>query len=140
MRPRLVKRRTILILEDSQERIRAFEGSVGSLGPDFSLRWWCDVPTLISECSDCLRDASLISVRHNLAPLPASFTDPGTGLVVAKFLSMPRPSCPVILHTSHHERRRSMHNELRSAGGKVEIVGDSDIQPHPESSDETPMA
>jgi hypothetical protein len=111
-----------MILEDNDERIRAFESAVASLGSDFSLRLWRDAPTMISECGDCLRAACLISLDHDLAPLPDSSIDPGTGLEVAEFLSTHQPSCPVILHTSNHERRWSMHNEFRFAGWSVEIV------------------
>ena len=37
-------------------------------------------------------------------------------------LSGHQPSCPVILHTSNHERRWSMHNEFRFGGWRVEVV------------------
>lgn len=117
-----MQRRTVMILEDNEERIRAFESAVASLGSDFTLRLWRDAPTMIAECGDCIGDACLISLDHDLAPLPGSFTDPGTGLEVAEFLSRRQPSCPVILHTSNHERRWSMHNEFRFAGWSVEIV------------------
>jgi len=111
-----------MVLEDNDDRIRAFESAVASLGSDFRLRLWRDAPTMIAECGSTLGDACLISLDHDLAPLPGSSTDPGTGLEVAEFLSRQEPSCPVILHTSNHERRWSMHNELRFAGWSVVIV------------------
>jgi hypothetical protein len=117
-----VQRHIVIILEDNDERIRAFESAVASLGSDFTLRMWRDAPGMIAECGDCIGDACLISLDHDLVPLPGSFSDPGTGLEVAEFLSRLQPSCPVILHTSNHERRWSMHNEFRLAGWRVEIV------------------
>ena len=111
-----------MILEDNDDRIRAFESAVSSLGVDFTLRLWRDAPTMIAECGDCIGEACLISLDHDLVPLPGTSADPGTGLEVAEFLSRRQPSCPVILHTSNHERRWSMHNEFRFAGWRVEIV------------------
>jgi hypothetical protein len=117
-----VKRGTIIILEDNDDRILAFKSAVASLGSSFSLRLWRDAPTMIAQCGDCLWDTCLISLDHDLAPLPDSSTNPGTGLEVAEFLSTLQPACPVILHTSNHERRWSMHNEFRFAGWSVQIV------------------
>ena len=111
-----------MILEDNDDRIRAFESAVASLGRDFRLKLWRDAPTMIAECGDYIGDSCLISLVHDLVPLPGSSADPGTGLEVAEFLSHYKPSCPVILHTSNHERRWSMHNEFRFAGWSVEIV------------------
>jgi hypothetical protein len=118
----LVNRRSILILEDNNERIRAFESAIASLSSEFVLRTWRDAPTMIAECGDCLEDACLISLDHDLVAIESSRADPGSGLEVAEFLSARRPSCPVILHTSNHERRWSMHNAFRLAGWDVEIV------------------
>ena len=123
-----MKNRTIMILEDNEDRIRAFERAVGS---DFRLRLWRDAPTMIAECGGELADTCLISLDHDLVPASVESPDPGTGLEVAEFLSRRQPVCPVILHTSNHERRWSMHNEFRFAGWSVEIVppiGDDWIQ------------
>jgi len=86
---------------------------------------------MTAECGDLLADTCLISLDHDLVPLSAESPDPGTGLEVAEFLSRQQPVCPVILHTSNHERRWSMHNEFRFAGWSVEIIppiGDDWIQ------------
>ncbi len=117
-----MKPRTIMILEDDHDRVRGFQNAVASLGSHFALRLWHDAPTMIEQCRDCLPDTCLISLDHDLAPLPGSESDPGTGLEVAEFLSTHKPICPVILHTSNFERRWSMHNEFRFAGWRVEIV------------------
>ena len=81
-----MQRHTVMIVEDNDERIRVFESAVASLGSDFRLRLWRDAPTTIAECGDSMTDACLISLDHDLAPLPGSSTDPGTGLEVAEFL------------------------------------------------------
>lgn len=118
----VLKNRTIMILEDNEERIREFERAVGALGSQFKLRLWRDAPTMKAKCAELLADTCLISLDHDLAPLNNRSPDPGTGLEVAEFLSRHKPVCPVILHTSNHERRWSMHNEFRFASWNVEIV------------------
>ena len=42
--------KSILILEDNDERIAAFEKTVASLKGEFELRVWRDAPTMIAEC------------------------------------------------------------------------------------------
>lgn len=111
-----------MILEDNDERIQAFRRAIDSLGSNFRLQVWRDAPTMITECHNFLADTCLISLDHDLVPLSDESPDPGTGLEVAEFLSQSQPVCPVILHTSNHERRWSMHNEFRFARWNVEIV------------------
>lgn len=111
-----------MILEDDADRVREFERAVGTLGSHFKLCLWRDAPTMKAKCSELLADTCLISLDHDLAPLNNRSRDPGTGLEVAEFLSRLKPVCPVIVHTSNHERRWSMHNEFRFAGWNAEIV------------------
>jgi CheY-like chemotaxis protein len=115
-------RRTILILEDNEERIRNFRTAVESLGPDFRLRLWCDAPGMIEECLPLLSECCLISLDHDLHPMPGAMRDPGRGLDVAELLARQPPVCPVIIHTSHTERRWSMHNEFHFGKWNAEIV------------------
>jgi hypothetical protein len=114
--------RTIIILEDNEERIRQFALAVSALGPKFQLRLWRDAPTMIAECQPHLAEACLISLDHDLHPVPGVTADAGTGLEVAEFLGCREPVCPVIVHTSNTERRWSMHNEFRFGKWRVEIV------------------
>jgi len=114
--------RTIFILEDSEQRIRHFRAAVASLGPEFRLRLWFDAPSMIEECLTELPECCLISLDHDLSPMPGATRDPGTGMDVAEFLARQPPVCPVIIHTSHTERRWSMHNELRFGKWNSEIV------------------
>jgi CheY-like chemotaxis protein len=113
----------ILILEDNEDRIRNFQNAVASLGEDFSVKIWNDAPTMIAELSSKLNQACLISLDHDLNPQPNVTTDPGTGLEVAEFLTKQKPICPVLIHSTNHEKAWSMHNELRFAGWPVDRVG-----------------
>ncbi len=115
------QRRTILILEDDEDRVRGFQSAVASLGREFRLRTWRDAPTMIAESPPCFAEACLISLDHDLQALPGG-NDPGRGLEVAEFLSLRLPVCPVILHTSNFDGRMAMHNKLRAAGWTVATV------------------
>src|ERR1044071_4008548 len=115
--------KTILILEDNEERSAAFQRAVASLGPDFELKVWQDAPTMCAECEQYFPSAALISLDHDLNPTPGATSDPGTGVEVAQFLGDCLPVCPVIVHSSNTDRVYSMHNELRFAGWTVDRVG-----------------
>ena len=116
-------RKTILILEDNDERIAAFEKAVAALGDDFEAKIWRDAPSMIAECEQFLPSAVLISLDHDLNPVPGATTDPGTGLEVACFLAQRSPVCAVIIHTTNGDRGDSMHNEFRFANWTSERVG-----------------
>ena len=115
--------KTILILEDNDERIAAFQETAALLGEDFALNVWRDAPSMIAECEEFFPAAALISLDHDLNPMPGATMDPGTGLDVARFLGDFLPVCPVLLHSSNVERVYSMLNELRFAGWTVDRVG-----------------
>jgi ADP-ribosylglycohydrolase len=115
--------KTILILEDNDERIAAFQRAVAELGPEFGLKIWRDAPTMIAECEGHFATAHLISLDHDLNPVPGGVADPGTGVDVARFLAECRPVCPVIIHTTNGDRGESMHNDLRFADWISERVG-----------------
>jgi FixJ family two-component response regulator len=117
-----MSRCTVIILEDNEERIRDFEAAVKSLGLNFQLRLWHDAHTMIAECAPFLTECCLISLDHDLNPMPTATKDPGTGLEVSEFLAHQESVCPVIIHTSNTERRWSMHNEFRFGKWTVEIV------------------
>ncbi len=113
---------SILILEDNESRIEAFRKAVEELGPTYSLHLWHDAPTMMSECPLCFADACLISLDHDLAPIPDATFDPGDGLQVAEFLCNTPPICPVIIHTSNDQRRWSMYNAFRFAKWNVHVI------------------
>jgi CheY-like chemotaxis protein len=113
----------ILILEDNEDRIRNLQNAVKSLGESFSTRVWVDSPNMITDLPSVLNQACLISLDHDLNPQPNVTTDPGTGLEVAEFLAKQPPVCPVLIHSTNHEKAWSMHNELRFANWQVDRVG-----------------
>jgi ADP-ribosylglycohydrolase len=115
--------KTILILEDNDERIAAFQKTVAALGDGLDLKVWRDAPSMIAECEAFFPTSALISLDHDLNPMPGATVDPGTGLDVARFLGDFLPACPVLIHSSNTDRVYSMHNELRFAGWMVDRVG-----------------
>jgi hypothetical protein len=78
--------KSILILEDNDERIVAFQKTVAMLGDGFDLKVWRDAPSMIMECETFFPTAALISLDHDLNPVPGATGDPGTGVDVARFL------------------------------------------------------
>jgi ADP-ribosylglycohydrolase len=115
--------RTILILEDNDERMIGFQNAVARLGSEYELKIWHDAPSMVAECEAHFPNATLISLDHDLNPRPGVTTDPGTGLDMARFLGTFPPVCPVLIHSSNTDCGWSMHNELRFAGWLVDRVG-----------------
>jgi ADP-ribosylglycohydrolase len=115
--------RTILIMEDNDERIAAFEKTVAALGDGFELKVWRDARSMCAECEQYFPTTALISLDHDLNPAPGAAIDPGTGLEVVQFLGDFAAVCPVVIHSTNVDRVYSMENELRFAGWKVERVG-----------------
>lgn len=115
--------KTILILEDNDERIAAFQQAIEALGNGFDVKVWRDAPSMIAECETFLPTAALISLDHDLNPMPGATVDPGTGVDVARFLGDFMPVCPVLIHSSNMDRAYSMNNELRFGGWMVDRVG-----------------
>jgi len=109
--------KTILILEDNEERIGAFQKAVAALGPDFELKIWREAPTMCAECEQYLSRAALISLTYGSYPKPFD-----NGLCAAKFLAEARPVCPVLVHSSETDRASLIENELKSANWIVERV------------------
>lgn len=116
-------KRSILILEDNDERIAGFRKVITALGRDFELRVWRDAPSMCAECEEFFPTAALISLDHDLNPQPGATADPGTGLDAAQFLADFLPVCPVLIHSSNTDRAYSMQNELRFAGWVADRVG-----------------
>jgi len=117
------QKKTILILEDSEDRITGFQKAMVGLGGDFQLKIWRDAHSMMAECEEFFPSAALISLDHDLNPQPGATADPGTGLDVAKFLADFLPVCPVLVHSSNVDRAYSMCNELRFGKWMVDRVG-----------------
>ena len=80
--------KTILILEDNDERIAGFQKAVDGMAGGFELKIWRDAHSMIAECEEFFPTAWVICLDHDLNPQPGATTDPGTGLDVAKFLDL----------------------------------------------------
>lgn len=115
--------KTILVLEDNDERVAGFQTAIAELGNGFNLKIWRDAHSMIAECAEFFPTTALISLDHDLNSQPGKMGDPGTGLDVAKFLAGCRPVCPLIIHSTNADRAYSMHNELRFADWIAERVG-----------------
>jgi CheY-like chemotaxis protein len=116
--------KTILLLEDNDERIAGFRKAMSSLGDDYILQVWTDAPSMVAECEAFLPTAALLLTRsrpqiQDRAPRRT----PALGWTVAKFLAECRPACPVIIHSTNAERAHSMDNELRFADWITKRVG-----------------
>ncbi len=125
------QRRTILILEDDEDRLQDFRNAVLDLGPKMLFRHWREAPAMITDCPAYFASACLISLDHDLQALPGETADPGTGLDVAQFLAGHKPVCPVILHSSNFDGRLVMQNTLRAGGWTVATLaprGDDWVQ------------
>ena len=116
-------KKTILILEDDDERIAAFQKAVASLGDRFEVKVWRDASSMCAECEQYFPTAALISLDHDLNAAPGCAGEPGCGLDVAQFLADFPAVCPVLIHSSNTDRVYSMHNELRFAGWMADTVG-----------------
>lgn len=114
--------KTILILEDNEERISDFRKAVSQLRDGYELKVWRDAHSMRAECEAFFPTAALISLDHDLNAPPGATTDPGDGLDVARFLGDFLPVCPVLLHSSNTDRVYHMFNELRFGGWTVEIL------------------
>ena len=115
--------KTILILEDNDERIIAFQKAVAQLGSEYELKIWHDAPSMVAECEAHFPNTTLISLDHDLNPRSGVTADPGTGLDMARFLGTFPPVCPALIHSSNTDCGWSMHNELRFAGWTVDRIG-----------------
>ena len=104
----------VLILEDHAGRVAGFEQAVGKLEGDLTVKVWRDAHSMLAECAAYLDEACLISLDHDLIAERGQ-PDPGDGVEVATYLASFPPACPVIVHSTNHERVHSMLNELRFA-------------------------
>lgn len=103
--------RKILLLEDMEERIAAFQNAVAYLR-DVEIVVWRDAGEMIRDLPARLSTASLISLDYDLLPAKGITRNLGTGLDVCEFLARRKPTCPVLLHTANYVKVWSMINEL----------------------------
>src|SRR5262245_51279584 len=70
--------KTLLLLEDNDERIVAFESVLRELGENWQMRVRRDAPTMLAECEESFDNTHLVSLDHDLNPQPGATRDPGT--------------------------------------------------------------
>jgi Cyclic-phosphate processing Receiver domain len=122
----------LLMLEDDAERIERFAETLRLLDAELPLRIWRDAHAMIREAGPLLGCATLISLDHDLEPLPGA-GDPGDGLDVARFLVSQPIVRPVIIHTSNRDRSTMMEGEFELARWpfrRVAPIGDDWIEAH----------
>ena len=95
-----------LILEDNRDRRVAMIGRLAERFPFLHVDFFDTSEKMIEFMqSDRLQEAVMISLDHDLEMIPGpqgKWTDPGTGLDVARWLAKrPKPLCPVIVHTTN---------------------------------------
>jgi len=83
--------KTILILEDNDERIAAFQKTVAALGEGFELKIWRDAPSMMAECERFFPTTVLISLDHDLNPMPGATVDPAPVWMSPGFLATSWP-------------------------------------------------
>jgi hypothetical protein len=112
----------ILMLEDDHSRIGRFTASCRAMWPSWQLRIWANAHQMLHEAPELLPVARLISLDHDLEPREGDTTDPGDGLLVAKWLASHSPICPAIVHTSNGARGDAMEGEFELAGWECRRV------------------
>ncbi|HVT81801.1 MAG TPA: cyclic-phosphate processing receiver domain-containing protein [Phycisphaerae bacterium] len=101
---------TVLMLEDSPDRLTRFTSVLSTLAPHLHFHHWRNAHRMIRECPPYLPSCRLICLDHDLDP--EGDEDPGDGLVVAKFLAPLRPACPILIHSSNADGARRMIGEF----------------------------
>ena len=114
--------RLLLILDDDRVRLRGFDEIAPRLGSDWVIKAWRDAPSMLSEIEIVLDRVQLISLDHDLYKDSPSDPDPGSGRMIANFLSKRDPVCPVVVHSTNTDAAWGMLNELTAGGWKVELV------------------
>ena len=111
-----------LVLEDNSNRTAAFQNAAKLCRQSEEIRIWRIAAQMIQELPKLLSRATLLSLDHDLYKQRESDPDPGCGRDVANFLARQKPLCPVIIHSTNTDAAWGMHNELTSAGWKIEII------------------
>ena len=112
----------ICILEDDERRVRRFRAAAAVVAPGADVRVWRAAPAMLADLPAWLPAATLISLDHDLNPMPGDAADPGSGYDVAKALEALPPCCPVIVHTSNGERGTWMEGALSLSGWRYDLV------------------
>lgn len=115
------QRNTILILEDTPDRISRFKCVLTSELPNIQYEIVNTAAEMFELIRSQLPESFAVSLDHDL--YVSGINDPGDGLQVAEHLSSLSPSCPVIIHTSNAEKSRQMQGILEANRWAVRLAG-----------------
>lgn len=122
----------LLLLEDDYDRLARFEATWQKISPDQPIKFWRDAHVMMREAGAWLPSATLISLDHDLEPLPGD-PDPGDGVMVAKWLVEQTHVVPIVIHSSNSDRVRWMIGEFDLANRRhwrAVPFGDNWIEEH----------
>ena len=106
-----------IMLEDNDDRIKAFLEVLQENLPEYEVLIWKSALKMIEEVSPHIKDAVFISLDHDL--VPETDEDPGDGRDFARFLSHFEPVCPIFIHSTNVNASWSMLMELEDGGWDV---------------------
>lgn len=99
------------MLEDNDERIAAFQKTIGRPGTALNRRSGATRPSGAQNARNISTLRHLISLDHDLIPARRAQLDRGTGLGAARF----RACAEWFVHSADANRAYSMHHKLRIA-------------------------
>jgi hypothetical protein len=111
--------RSIVVLEDDEERICAMRQVLDDRLSEFDCTFFDNAPDMIAWLGHHLDSTSLLCLDHDLGPNrrrnDRTF-DPGVGQDVVKYLQTCKPSCPVVIHSTNTPAAIGMKAALRKSG------------------------
>lgn len=123
----------ILILEDDPGRIRRFARALRREAPGAPVLLWRHAYRMAEKVGDHLGAATLISLDHDLEPVPGDPADLGDGMIVARALVRYPQPCPVVIHSSNGTRSDWMAGEFELGGwdcDRAAPIGERWIEEH----------
>ncbi|MCB9855766.1 MAG: hypothetical protein H6818_08760 [Phycisphaerales bacterium] len=111
--------RTILILEDDDDRRQRFAQVAAALG--CASHFWYDAHAMIAEFDVMRSECAAVSLDCDLIP-PDGSEAWGDGILVAEYLATVTPVAPVIVHSTNRDGSRRMMALLGDAGWAVHRV------------------
>jgi hypothetical protein len=116
----------IAILEDDEQRVAAMRGWLEDRLYMYEHQIFSRADRMIEWLADQLKRVAVISLDHDLEPIDAisrlETDNPGTGRIVAEYLAMKAPQCPVVLHSTNRPAVQGMRQVLEDADWKVDTV------------------
>lgn len=112
---RLSRAKSIVILENSKERIERMRHHLEQMFPEEYVLFFDNAPELLSWLKVHLEKCLLISLDYNLGPSwvrQEKVFDPGNGREVVDYLATQKPLFPLIFHASNKEAEIGMEMGL----------------------------